>query len=255
MALDTHVNDCYRYGMLKLTPVILAIFACTTYSDGVPDSAYRPDASVTPDAMVVDSPVVSSPQVNGGCMGNLPVSRSLTLSPSDPIPSALLNEIQDAVIGAKHPTAAIVVPASSFCLVSGTATLADGVWTMTSNTPVLEAGIGIPGGDTVVAILGFYIRHSSVTGSTYRLRLRKRIVDTGLPGTASDIVDTTENNGVNFPNLDHWLVNSAPLPYTVSDPQVAPFHIEQNWLEVSANQGGATFDAKLYAVAVFTTRL
>lgn len=39
-----------------------------------------------------------------GCpaLGNLPVSRTLTLTPSDPIPSSLINEIQDNIIGGKR---------------------------------------------------------------------------------------------------------------------------------------------------------
>lgn len=36
-------------------------------------------------------------------MGNLPTSRTLTLVPGDPIPSALLNEVQDNIIGHKRP--------------------------------------------------------------------------------------------------------------------------------------------------------
>lgn len=36
-------------------------------------------------------------------MAILPTARDITLAPGDPIPSALLNKLQDCIIGKKHP--------------------------------------------------------------------------------------------------------------------------------------------------------
>jgi hypothetical protein len=43
-------------------------------------------------------------------MGNLPSSRTITLTPSDPVPSSLLNELQDQTIGHKRRTWTRSVP-------------------------------------------------------------------------------------------------------------------------------------------------
>lgn len=58
------------------------------------------DAGV--DAQLVDAHLDAARPQNYGCaMGNLPTSRTITLNPSDPVPSALLNEIQDQFVGRK----------------------------------------------------------------------------------------------------------------------------------------------------------
>jgi len=46
-------------------------------------------------------------------MGNLPLSRTITLGPDDPIPSDLLNEIQDVLISGDGTNKTIVIPASA----------------------------------------------------------------------------------------------------------------------------------------------
>lgn len=52
---------------------------------------------------------------------NLPTSRSYTLTAADDVPSELLNELQDAIIGAKHGDLTFAIPPSAALCVANCA--------------------------------------------------------------------------------------------------------------------------------------
>jgi len=82
---------------MKALLISIALAGCTS---SVP-AQYEPDAGVLlPDSHVDAAP--APPRQIGCGMGNLPDSRTATLTPSDPLPSALIDEIQDQIIGHKR---------------------------------------------------------------------------------------------------------------------------------------------------------
>ena len=81
---------------------------------------------------------------------NLPTARSLTLAATDPVPSALLNEVQDQFVGAKHPQLEVPVPACEWQLESGgAASLGAGIWTFGAASNI-SAPIRAPIGTRIV---------------------------------------------------------------------------------------------------------
>lgn len=84
--------------MKKSTLAILVLCACA--SAPVEQDAQAADAS-EPDAGVYVPPDAppDAPKESGCVMGNLPKSRTNTVDDSDPVPSALLDELQDQFVG------------------------------------------------------------------------------------------------------------------------------------------------------------
>jgi len=97
---------------------LLAVVACGddmsyTQVDAGADAAIRVDAAL-------DAPVDAAtkpPIQQRGCssMGNLPDAMTAVLTDNDPIPSALLVELQEQHVGDKHSPRAWVIPAGAFC--------------------------------------------------------------------------------------------------------------------------------------------
>jgi len=92
--------------MNKIVAFAILAAACSSYSAqvGPPDEA---PPSITLDARMPDagpSPALIPPADLGGCanMGNLPSSRTITINTGDPIPPALINEIQDVIVAASR---------------------------------------------------------------------------------------------------------------------------------------------------------
>jgi hypothetical protein len=70
----------------------------------------------------------------------LPTTRDITLSPDDPVPSALLNTLQDQIIGGKHPIFEIPIAACDFAPEAGSsASLGNGQWTFGAVSVVAAA--------------------------------------------------------------------------------------------------------------------
>jgi len=97
---DSHVN------MNKIIGLIAALVACSDHQEVQTDARIH-DASVTIDSRAPDAattPDAAPPQNHGCDMGNLPESRTITLGPDDPVPSALLDELQDMHTGDRRKT-------------------------------------------------------------------------------------------------------------------------------------------------------
>lgn len=88
--------------------VLLAIAsACGAEPSALPpDAAQLPaDAAMPADAALPRDAAIDTPAPepeSRGCMGNLPNSRTVTVNTGDPVPPALLNELQDMIVGRKR---------------------------------------------------------------------------------------------------------------------------------------------------------
>jgi hypothetical protein len=118
-------------------------------------------------------------------MGNLPTSRTITLGPSDPVPSALLDELQDVVISFGNElqgTKKLSVSQFAFHPMAGT--------TITRDT---SGGVSFSGGQGVVAPVPFLVGwtltkvtfqfEDSATGPTQLLAKVQSRDDTGAVNT------------------------------------------------------------------------
>jgi hypothetical protein len=87
-------------------------------------------------------------------MANLPYSRTITLGPDDPIPSALLNELQDQAIGNKKPIMRRSIPLKNLDLAVGQLQWhADGYATFTgSSTGTVKIHVPFEVGDRVLGL-------------------------------------------------------------------------------------------------------
>ena len=156
-------------------------------------------------------------------MGNLPFSRTANLVPGDAIPSALLNEIQDQIIGGKFTNTPVFVPASSFVVVSGSPTLLDGVWSLAAaGNTIWEFPIRLPPGTSIDSATAYYVRHVTVDISdSYALRIKHSagVVDGAAVPAAADVTSTVKlgNATSNYPNLDSIALTGLPSVVDVND--------------------------------------
>lgn len=245
--------------MNKAIAFLLAIAACGDNNaypvDAPPDAAV--DGAV--DAGQPDTPpdaTDATPQTQRGCsnMGNLPDAMTAVLTEADPVPSALLVELQEMHVGDKHAPRSWVVPAGAFCLTGGTGTLNNGVWSMTATNTKLEAPLVLPHGTTIDAVVLYYIRQA-VSLSGYTLTLKSRSLQNGQPLADVAAFAITQNNGTAYPNIDSILGNASGtpgLPYTVPPFIAASTALR---LEVVAVQlGPGAFDAQLLGVVLLVRR-
>lgn len=96
--LTSHVYVANNIHMKKILVLLIALSACGD------DMAYAPDAAPRAEDAAVDTPAPDAPAQRGGCMGNLPNSRTITINTGDPIPANLVNEIQDNIIAGNFAT-------------------------------------------------------------------------------------------------------------------------------------------------------
>lgn len=105
---------------MKHIAFLTILFSC---SHGV--AVYSPDA-VSPDAAVY---VDAAPQPRGCDMGNLPNSRTINVDDSDPVPSGLLDEIQDNLIAGSFKEQTLNIGGEDFCIDLGAPTRLGSLWT------------------------------------------------------------------------------------------------------------------------------
>lgn len=219
----------------------------------------RADAGRLDAAIDAHIDAAQPPPQQRGCsnMGNLPDAMTAVLTDDDPIPSALLVELQEQHVGDKHSPRAWVIPAGAFCLTGGTGTLNNGIWTMTGNQNTkLEAPFPIPWGTTIDAIELFYIRQS-ISLSSYTLTLKETKLRQGQPVTVTTPVTVAQNNGVQYPNIDTLAANAGSghgLTYTVPSFLTPPFDVYSYRWQLDVFQNAAPFDAQLLGMVVFTHR-
>ncbi|HKQ65972.1 MAG TPA: hypothetical protein VJZ73_13240 [Methylomirabilota bacterium] len=107
---------------LKLL-VLLAVASCDNdYQATVPDAGVA-DAAAPPDA----APTLQ--QKGCGSMGNLPNSRTITVDNSDPVPSGLLDELQDIAIAGSFAPRTVNIGGEEFCIDLGAPTRVGSLWT------------------------------------------------------------------------------------------------------------------------------
>lgn len=88
---------------MKLSALILTLAACSVYPGDVPTDAHVVVAHADARADATPDAAQQPPAPAEGClMGNLPDARTVTLGTNDPIPPALLDELQDMHAGDKR---------------------------------------------------------------------------------------------------------------------------------------------------------
>lgn len=247
--------------MRILHVTILFAFSVAACGDSYPSLVV--DAGPVPDDAAIhrdaSAPDAAPPLQQRGCsnMGNLPLAMTAVLTDDDPVPSALLVELQEQHVGDKHPVRSWVIPAGAFCLTSGTGVLANGIWTLTSTNTTLEAPFPLPHGTTFTAQEFYYIRQS-VSVSTYTMRLKESVLKVGQPLVVNTPMTVAQNNGVNYPSIDSAAANAGSghgLPYTVPSDLNPPFNEIALRLEFKVFQNAVPFDAQFLGVAVFVQKL
>lgn len=108
----------------------------------------------------------------GGSLGNLPVTRTVALTPGDPVPSNVINELQDRDIASNGPRD-IYISGAEFCddlVGSGTAVYGTGgIWTLGDRH--IRAPLVLPVGST---ILDVRISVNSTSGHFPLARIQRR---------------------------------------------------------------------------------
>jgi hypothetical protein len=225
--------------MTRSLLAILILSACVNHAGDYPSDARAPDAMIP----MQDA----QPGAQQGCntMGNLPTARTTNVDDSDPLPSGLLGEIQDSIVGKKFRTSAIPLGGGAWCLASGTATYADNRWTATA-AAVFVYELKLFTGTRILGLTFAYDRNGS---GTIGLKLRKRsiIFDTA----AADIAALSVVAGSGWLNAE--LSSSTPgslLPYLTEGavPPDAPADVLTVWAEVSLSTAGQKFGGAIEVI-------
>lgn len=124
----------------------------------------------------------------------LPLVRDLTINPTDPVPSSLLNKLQDMVIGAKFGPTPVSLGGSAFQVIGAATPLlnAGGLWTF-SAAGLLSSGLRLAEGTKITALTWAYNRGGA---GTMQLRLYKRNILGGGAAVSLDL--TTINAGTGY---------------------------------------------------------
>lgn len=158
---------------------ILALSACSPdQAISTIDAAQHYDAAIDTPA---DAPAWS------GCMGTLPFSRTTTINTGDPLPAALVNEIQDNIVGDKHTDRVLVIMGTEFCVSEGAPTRTSpggnpsaAEWNMPTTTPgSLVVDLGLPVGTTVTSTKVSYNRNSTGSAELFMSAFKISIGDGG----------------------------------------------------------------------------
>jgi hypothetical protein len=144
----------------------------------------------------------------------LPTTRNITIAPSDPIPSVLLNALQDSIIGFKHPEliesyhAAAFMPAHGV----GNASFNGGIWT-TSTTEQFLCAIPYPVGTRITQVSATY-RVGVTAGATVSFLLQRRnlatptaVVDT-IANIAADSTDNASGETTVIAAINHTMLSN-----------------------------------------------
>jgi hypothetical protein len=154
-------------------------------------------------------------------MSILPAGRNTSYSPgATPVHGADLNDIQDCIIGAKHPSLPFPHAAAAFAIQTGTATIANGRWSFGASSQLVSP-VRFPVGTRITSLVFGYTR-GGVGNIT--LILNKRNIVTGA--NSSSIVGLVISSGTGYvtSTLDSTTPSSL-LPYvTEADMSL--------WLEV-----------------------
>lgn len=174
-------------------------------------------------------------------MAALPTGRSITLNPGDPVPSALLNELQDQIIGAKFGEIGPTLSGSDFQLVQGTGVVSDGTWTFSVVPAKIICGLKVPSRNTGVVvnptIVASFFGFNTGGAGTVTYKIRGRNIATNA--AAFDIATAANSGAAGYVNV--FLTSATPaalLPYV----KAAEVSV---WLEVSFSNTANTFGGAL----------
>lgn len=210
---------------MKTLAIIFALAACTVGDNLEPDAGQPAEEDT------------------GGCMGNLPLNRTASLGPDDPVPSALLNEIQDMIELGAHGPKFIVLGGESFSLRLGTGTEVDGHWTFSAVPAVLRCNLPLPAGATVTSL--FTWASAGGAGTITSKFRRKNLFGTGgpplVPGAASDIASDAKT-GTYGASI---LIADPGTPYVVPAVTIGTHY--SHWLEIQAGNTANTFEGAVIA--------
>lgn len=169
-------------------------------------------------------------------MGNLPTSRTLTLVSSDPIPSALLNELQDQHVGSKHPNRPLFIGGADWVVDAGTATRVGNVWTFpTTGTNRLVACLKLWPGTRISNLLWSYNRNSNNVSGEFDISLARRSFGDGGATTAT-VTSGVVSSGTGFTTRDSTV--DGGIPHTILD----GFYYLLSFTSTTAFSGAPSFD-------------
>lgn len=145
----------------------------------------------------------------------LPFSRTITLGPGSPFPSALGDELQDMIIGAKHGDIPVTIPGACFTLLnpnyaSAVASFGDD-WQWTGTTPPndrIVCGLVLPVGTRINSLIWHFNKASQAAALTMSLRKR---------------------NGTTNADIDSLADVTSGAAYTTNTRLAAAFSVEPNY--------------------------
>jgi hypothetical protein len=204
--------------MRKLIVLFALAAGCSHQAEYQPD-AYQPDAlqpdASEPDAgdhITQDAPP-DAPKARD-CMGNLPASRTATVDDSDPVPSGLLNELQDRDIAVNGPRP-LIIGGAAFCddsFAGGTATRLDSVWTLTAGGGGAKviADLHLPPGTKIIEVR---VSGNLKVGENLQNRVFRRSIGDG-GATQGNVLNITSN-----PATGAWTLSANPVfpPIEIED--------------------------------------
>lgn len=153
----------------------------------------------------------------------LPSQRTADLLPVTPLPSRVLNDLQDAIIGLWAPSHTLVLGPSRWRLRSGTGAENDCEWSLNASSVITADLSGmLPVGYVVSSVTWAYARASS---TVTRYVKRRSVV---APATVAIIASTTDtdSSGTATP--------SNAIEYTIATGVAA-------WLRLEVASSSATF--------------
>lgn len=127
----------------------------------------------------------------------LPTSRDQTVTNASPVPSALLNNLQDQIIGNKHPQLELDIDASKGRPDNnaGGSYNPNGYWSTFVGAGTVRIPIEVPVGKRIVSVECFYSINGTGAGLTPRLRRQNHAAGT-ITSVVSGANDNTGGAGV-----------------------------------------------------------
>ena len=172
-------------------------------------------------------------------MGNLPFSRTVTLNPSDPVPSSLLDELQDKIISGSYNDQELIIGHDAFVLDSGSGTKTGDEWTLSGGSGFIQAPLRLPVGTLV----------KSGTFST-------RTVTIGVSASVS-VMTKTYGSGGAYAGISTSSINSSGAYTTTAlglASGVSTFTILSNTLYVLRMTLGGSGDLRLEGARLIINR-
>lgn len=166
----------------------------------------------------------------------LPATREITATTSTPVPSTVMNVVQDCIVGRLHAEQEEEIPAGDFVMLTGNPATFDGTkWVHSSASPWAPYAFPkIPVGDRLTSISFAYNRGTSTVGlSLSVLDATGTIVGSAL---VSDSDTTSSGNQVKkYTGLNHVMLTgqSLALSFIVLGTDAQVFGAAKFWDKLS----------------------